>query len=90
MFLPFIHYIYNIRAKDLHIMIVLPFLQILQVRLVVVGFFFEANVTIGFLSVPIFQVKEQPFYSIPNEERKVEQFFLLGGMNAFVIILNRI
>ena len=56
----------------------------------IVSLFFKANVMISLLCIPIFQVKEQPFYSIPKEEGKIEQFLLLDSMNAFVIILNRI
>lgn len=61
--------------------------EVVQVVLVGVGFLFKAYVMIGLEVVAVFGIEEEPFQRIPHEERNVEQFALLGGMNALMVQL---
>ena len=49
--------------------------------------FLKTDVEIGLCGIPVFDVKNEPFYAIPDEEGDVKKLFLLGCMNRFVVDL---
>jgi len=53
--------------------------------LIVVCFFFEMDIAVGFKPISIFEIENQPFYSIDNEERKIQPSSLLARMDEFMI-----
>ena len=53
--------------------------------MVAVCFFFKADIVIGLSPVPVFDAEHQPFYAVPDKERNIEQFPLLGHMYEFVV-----
>ena len=53
------------------VMVRLSVFQIVQVGLVLIGLFLETDMEIGFLPIPIFDVQDEPFYAIPDEERYI-------------------
>lgn len=59
--------------------------QVLQVVLMVVGLFLEADVEVGLEAVAVFDEQEEPFEHIPQIEADVEQLTLLGGVDALVV-----
>ena len=61
------------------------FFKVIHIILIKICFFLKSNVEIRFCPIFIFQVKNDPFYSIPDEEWQIEQFTLLSRMNKFVI-----
>ena len=48
-------------------------------------FFLKADIVISLERVPVFDAEHQPLYAVPDEERNVEQFPLLGHMDELVI-----
>ena len=63
----------------------LPMAQVFQVVLVVVGLLLEADVEVCLDAVVVFDEQEEPFEHIPQIEADVEQFTLLGGVDALVV-----
>lgn len=68
----------------------LPMAQVVQVVLMVVGLLLEADVEVCFEAVAVFGEQEEPFEHIPQIEADVEQFTLLGGVDALVVELHGI
>ena len=68
----------------------LPIAQVVQVVLMVVGLLLEADVEVCFEAVAVFGEQEEPFEHIPQIEADVEQFTLLGGVDALVVELHGI
>ena len=68
----------------------LPMVQVFQVVLMVIGLFLEADVEVGFEAIAVFGEQEEPFEHIPQIEADVEQFTLLGGVDALVVELRGI
>ena len=64
--------------------------QVVQVVLMVVGLLLEADVEVCFEAVAVFGEQEEPFEHIPQIEADVEQFTLLGGVDALVVELHGI
>ena len=63
----------------------LPMAQVVQVVLMVVGLLLEADVEVGLEAIAVFGEQEDPFEHIPQIEADVEQFTLLGGVDALVV-----
>ncbi len=63
----------------------LPMAQVVQVVLMVVGLRLEADVEVCLEAVAVFDEQEEPFEHIPQIEADVEQFTLLGGVDALVV-----
>ena len=59
--------------------------QVFQVVLMVVGLLLEADMEVGFEAIAVFGEQEEPFEHIPQIEADVEQFTLLGGVDALVV-----
>ena len=59
--------------------------QVFQVVLMVVGLLLEADVEVCLDAVAVFDEQEEPFEHIPQIEADVEQFTLLGGVDALVV-----
>ena len=59
--------------------------QVVQVVLMVVGLLLEADVEVGLEAIAVFGEQEDPFEHIPQIEADVEQFTLLGGVDALVV-----
>ncbi len=59
--------------------------QVVQVVLMVVGLLLEADVEVCFEAVAVFGEQEESFEHIPQIEADVEQFTLLGGVDALVV-----
>ena len=64
--------------------------QVVQVVLMVVGLLLEADVEVCFEAVVVFGEQEEPFEHIPQIEADVEEFTLLGGVDALVVELHGI
>ena len=64
---------------------VLSVLEVAEIILMPVGFFFEADVSVGFHAVAVFQQKNEPFETVPDEEGQVEKFALLGSVDKLVV-----
>ena len=67
------------------IAVMFPLFQILIVVLMSICLLFKADMEVGFRPIPVFEVQNQPLDAIPDEERDIEQFLLLGRMNEFMI-----
>ena len=50
-----------------------------------IGLTLKSNMVICFCPVFIFQIEYKPLYSIPYKEWQIQQFFLLGRMNEFMV-----
>ena len=59
--------------------------QVVQVVLMVVGLLLKADVEVGLEAIAVFGEQEEPFEHIPQIEADVEQFTLLGGVDALVV-----
>ena len=68
----------------------LPMAQVVQVVLMVVGLLLEADMEVGLEAIAVFGEQEEPFEHIPQIEADVEQFTLLGGVDALVVELRGI
>lgn len=68
----------------------LPIAQVVQVVLMVVGLLLKADVEVGLEAIAVFGEQEEPFEHIPQIEADVEQFTLLGGVDALVVELHGI
>ena len=55
-----------------------------------VGLFLKTDMEIGLCGISIFDIKDEPFYAIPDEKRNVEKLPLLGSMDGFVVNLYRV
>lgn len=62
--------------------------QVVQVCLMLVGLFLKTDMEIGLCGIPVFHIQDEPLYAIPDEERDIEKFLLLGSMNRLVVHLN--
>lgn len=67
-----------------------PFLQVIQVILMIICFLLKADIVISLLSVAVFNKEDEPLCHIPKEKGKIEQFLLLHCMYPFVIKLSSI
>ena len=56
----------------------------------VVGLLLKADVEVCFEAVAVFGEQEEPFEHIPQIEADVEEFTLLGGVDALVVELHGI
>ena len=63
----------------------LPMVQIVQVVLMVVGLLLKSDVEVCLEAIAVFGEQEEPFEHIPQIEADVEQFTLLGGVDALVV-----
>ena len=63
-------------------------LQISEVVLVLVGFFFEADVLVGCHTVAVLEQEDEPLETVPDEEGQVEQLPLLCRVDEFVVELH--
>ena len=68
----------------------LPIAQVVQVVLMVVSLFLEADMEVGLEAVAVFGEQEEPFEHIPQIEADVEQLTLLSGVDALVVELHGI
>lgn len=59
--------------------------QVFQVVLMVVGLLLEADMEVRLEAVAVFGEQEEPLEHIPQIEADVEQFTLLGGVDALVV-----
>ena len=59
--------------------------QVVQVVLMVVGLLLKSDVKVGLEAIAVFGEQEEPFEHIPQIEADVEQFTLLGGVDALVV-----
>lgn len=64
-----------------------PF-EVVKVVLVLVGFFFEADVLVGCHAVAVFQQEDEPLEAVPDEEGQVEQLPLLCRVDELVVELH--
>ena len=64
--------------------------QVVQVVLMVVGLLLKADVEVCLEAIAVFGEQEEPFEHIPQIEADVEQFTLLGGVDALVVELHGI
>ena len=64
--------------------------QVFQVVLMVVGLLLKADVEVCLEAIAVFGEQEEPFEHIPQIEADVEQFTLLGGVDALVVELHGI
>jgi hypothetical protein len=46
-----------------------------------VGLFLKTDMKIGLCRISIFDIKDEPFYAIPDKKRNVEKLLLLGSMD---------
>ena len=69
------------------IAVMLSAIQIVQVGLMMIGFLLETDVEIGFLPISIFEEENPPLYGVPDEERDIQKFSLLCGVNLFMVQL---
>lgn len=68
----------------------LPMAQVVQVVLMVVGLLLKSDVEVSLEAIAVFGEQEEPFEHIPQIEADVEQFTLLGGVDALVVELRGI
>lgn len=64
--------------------------QVVQVVLMVVGLLLKSDVEVSLEAIAVFGEQEEPFEHIPQIEADVEQFTLLGGVDALVVELRGI
>ena len=65
-------------------------LQVAEVVLMAVGLLFKTDVVVGLQRIAVPDKEYKPLYAVPDEERQVEQFALLGHMNQLVVQLTGI
>ena len=62
--------------------------QIVQVSLMMIGLLFKTDMEISLLPISVLAKQDQPFYAVPQEERDIQQLFLLSSMNQLVVHLH--
>ena len=74
-----------VTPEFLFIMIMFAMLEVSEVGLMTIGFLFKADMAVSLQRISVLNEQDKPFHHIPDEERDIKQFPLLGDVYQLMV-----